>query len=108
MSEDIVSVEDGIKTVEFALGDKTIKIRKLRGDEVRTLQKIGEGFSTLPSDMALASIVTINGETLPQVKNEMHLDSRAKRFDDEEYLQLTGKYVEHFRKDLSDPKSEQG
>ena len=110
MAEDLTSVEDGKTVITVTLGkNKTVVMRDLSGSEVRKLQKISDGTgNTLGSDMALASIVSIDGEKLVPVANEMHLSDRAERFSSKEYFDLSLKFSEHFREDEADPKPELG
>ena len=103
-STDVQTVENGIRAIEFDFKGKRLKMRELDGVEGRLLMQINESTNSLGIDMALAGLVSIDGEALPPVVNESTLKARAKRFKFADTLQLGRKYSEAFNEDLTDPK----
>ncbi len=99
MSDNIVvTQEENGRIATVKLSDKkTIVFRELGGRDTRVVQRMtGSDAHMITQNLALYALVSVNGEALAPVKNEMHFEIRADKFTMPEIFQLQSYYDEAF------------
>lgn len=90
--------EKGARLAKIKLSEKnTVTIKELGGGDFRIVRRLtGNDAQLIADNLALFSLVEVNGEKLVPVANDMHLQSRANKFTLKEYRDLGNSYDEAF------------
>lgn len=99
--------EKGKRRATIRLSPGTvIEMRELDGGDFRKVRKLsGRDAHMLADNLALYSLVSINGKKLIDVANEMHLQARADKFPSlQEYGELPQAYDQAFQPLNNSPK----